>query len=46
LVCEIDNAHYYDTGNKFEYLRTVIDLALKHPEINGQLKDYLKSLKL
>ena len=46
LVCEIEDAHYYDTGNKFEYLRTVIDLALKHPEINGQLKNYLKSLKL
>jgi UTP--glucose-1-phosphate uridylyltransferase len=46
LVCEIENAHYYDTGNKFEYMKTVIELGLKHPELNGQLKAYLKSLDL
>src|SRR3989338_2085836 len=46
LACEIKNAIYYDTGNKFEYLKTVIELALKHPELNGDLKKYIKSLKL
>lgn len=46
LVCEIKNAIYYDTGNKFEYLKTVIELALRHPELNGKLRTYLKSLKL
>ena len=46
LVCEIQNASYYDTGNKLEYLKTVIEFALKHPEINGDLRKYLKGLKL
>lgn len=46
LACEIQDGTYYDTGNKFEYLRTVIEFALKHPELNGDLRDYLKTLKL
>lgn len=43
---EIKNAHYFDTGNKLEYLRTVIEFALEHPEVNGPLRTYLKELKL
>ena len=43
---EIVNGKYYDTGNKLEYMKTVIDLALKHPDINGPFRDYLKSLNL
>lgn len=46
LVCEIKNATYYDTGDKFEYLKTVIEFGLHHPELNGKLRDYLKKLKL
>ncbi len=46
LVCEIQNGTYYDTGNKFEYLRTVIEFGLKHKDINGDLRHYLKTLKL
>lgn len=42
----IENAKYYDTGNKFEYLKTVIELALTHKEINGNFKAFLKSLKI
>lgn len=42
----IENAKYYDTGNKFEYLKTVIELALNHKEINGNFKKFLKSLNL
>lgn len=45
-VCEIKNAKYYDTGNKFEYLKTVIEFALQHPDLNGDLKKYLKDLNL
>ena len=45
LVCEIKNARYYDTGNKFEYLKTVIEFALHHPDLNGDLKKYLKELQ-
>ncbi len=43
---EIKNGKYYDTGNKLEYMKTVVDLALKHPEINGEFKEYLRSLKI
>jgi len=46
LVCEIKNGRYFDTGNQLEYLKTVITLALEHPGLNGELKKYLKSLKL
>lgn len=43
---EIENGTYYDTGNKFEYMRTVVDLALQHPDIKDEFKQYLKSLAL
>jgi UTP--glucose-1-phosphate uridylyltransferase len=43
---EIENAKYYDTGNKLEYMKTVIELGLKHPDINGELKQFLKDLNL
>lgn len=42
----IENGKYFDTGNKFEYLKTVIELALKHKEINGNFKTFLKSLNI
>ncbi len=43
---EIQNGKYYDTGNKLEYMKTVVDLALQHPDISNDFRDYLKSLKL
>jgi UTP--glucose-1-phosphate uridylyltransferase len=45
-ACEIENGKYYDTGDKIEYLKTVIEFALDHPDVNGEFRDYLKSLKL
>lgn len=42
---EIENGKYYDTGNKLEYLKTVVELALKHPDIGGEFADFLKTLK-
>jgi len=42
----IQNGKYYDTGNKFEYMKTVVEFALRHPEINGEFRNFLKSLKL
>lgn len=46
LAMEIENGRYYDTGNKLEYLKTVVEFALAHKDINGDFRDYLKSLKL
>lgn len=45
-ACEIKNAKYYDTGNKLEYLKTVIEFALSHPDFGEEFKKYLKGLKL
>ena len=42
----IKDGKYYDTGNKFEYLKTVVEFALHHTETNDDFKDFLKSLKL
>ena len=45
-ACEIKNGKYYDTGNKLEYLKTVIEFALQHSEINGEFRKFLKNLPL
>ncbi len=41
---EIQNAKYYDTGNKLEYLKTVVEFGLKHPEIAADFKEFLRQL--
>lgn len=46
FACEIKNGQYYDTGNKLEYLKTVVEFALDHPDINEAFREYLKSLKI
>lgn len=43
---EIKNGKYYDTGDKLEYMKTAVELALKHPDINGTFKKFLKELNL
>lgn len=43
---EIQNGKYFDTGDKLEYLKTVIEFGLQHGEINGELRSFLKGLKL
>ena len=45
-ACEIVDGKYYDTGNKLEYLKTVVEFALTHKDLNGEFRKYLKSLKL
>jgi UTP--glucose-1-phosphate uridylyltransferase len=40
----IENGHYYDTGNKIEYLKTVIDFALARPDLGPELRDYLEKI--
>lgn len=41
---EIENGKYYDTGNKLEYMKTAVDLALQHPEIKDEFRTYLHEL--
>ncbi len=43
---EIENGKYYDTGNKIEYMKTVVELALEHPDIKDEFRAFLKNLKL
>jgi UTP--glucose-1-phosphate uridylyltransferase len=44
IAVEIQDGIYYDTGNKFEYLKTVIAFARKHPEFGEEFEKYLKGL--
>lgn len=39
---EIQNAKYYDTGDKLEYLKTVIDFGLAHEELGADLRAYMQ----
>ncbi len=43
LAREIVDGMYYDTGDKLEYIKTVIDFGLHHPEFGGELADFLKT---
>jgi UTP--glucose-1-phosphate uridylyltransferase len=40
---EIQGGTYYDTGDKLEYLKTVIDFGLSHEELGEPLKAQLRS---
>ncbi len=46
VAAEIKGGKYYDTGNKIDYMKTVVEFALEHPDINGEFKKFLKDLKL
>lgn len=43
---EIKNGKYYDTGNKLEYLKAVVEFGLKHPDLDGDFREFLKNIKL
>ena len=40
---EVKNGTYYDTGDKLEYIKTVIDFGLAHPELGAELQQYIQS---
>ncbi|GAC1386613.1 MAG: UTP--glucose-1-phosphate uridylyltransferase GalU [Candidatus Saccharimonadales bacterium] len=46
LAYVIRNGTYYDTGNKLEYLKTVVDFALKHKDVQSEFRDYIKHLNI
>jgi len=43
---EIQNGKYYDTGNKLEYLKAVVEFGLMHEDLKEDFGDYLKNLKV
>lgn len=44
LAVEVKNGRYYDTGNKLEYIKTVIDFGLRDDKMGDDLRDYLKEV--
>jgi len=42
-ACEMEGK-IYDTGNKLEYLKTVVEFALKRKDINKEFKKYLQNI--
>lgn len=44
-ACEIEEGRYFDTGNKLEYMKTVVSLALEHDDISEDFRKFLKDLK-
>ncbi len=40
-ACEIKDGKFYDTGNKLEYLKTVVDFALENDEVKDGFREYL-----
>lgn len=41
-VREVQDGTYYDTGNKLEYLKTVVDFGLMHGGLKSEFSDFLK----
>jgi len=39
---EITDGKFYDTGDKLEYIKTVIDFGLAHPKLGPDLREHLK----
>lgn len=39
---EVPGGQYYDTGNKLDYLKTVVDFALEHKELGAAFRTHLE----
>ncbi len=39
---KVAGATYYDTGDKLEYLKTVVDFGLQHPELKNDFANFLR----
>lgn len=42
--CLLQNSVRYDTGNKLDYLKTVVDFALKHDDVKDEFREYLRKV--
>lgn len=42
LAAEIQNGRYYDAGDKLEYLKTVVDFALRREDLGEDFRAYLR----
>jgi len=41
--CALQDAQYFDTGDKLEYLKTVVDFALRRRDLGDAFREYLRS---
>ena len=46
LAAEIKGGKYYDTGNKIEYMKTIVEFALQNQSIGTEFKDFLRTIDL
>lgn len=44
FACALKNSKYYDTGNKTEYLKTVVDFALQDEEVREEFFEHLRKV--
>ncbi len=44
IAYQVQNAKFYDAGNKLEYLKTVVDFALQHDDIKDDFRAYLRTI--
>lgn len=42
-ACKLKNSSYYDTGNKLEYIKTVIDFALEREDMSEEVIAHIRS---
>lgn len=42
MAAEIKNGRYYDAGDKLEYLKTVVDFALRREDLGEDFRKYLQ----
>lgn len=42
-ACVLKDSKYYDTGNKLEYIKTVIDYALQREDMRDEIETYLRT---
>jgi UTP--glucose-1-phosphate uridylyltransferase len=40
--CNVSSGQFYDTGDKLEYLKTVVDFALMHNELKDDFEQFLR----
>jgi UTP--glucose-1-phosphate uridylyltransferase len=40
--CDIQSGQFYDTGDKLEYLKTVVDFALMHDDLKDDFEKFLR----
>src|SRR3989344_1098359 len=46
IAREIENARFYDTGDKLDYLKAVVEFGIKHEDIGEEFSKWIGGLKV